>query len=1021
MSNTDNNINEINIVDNINDINIATNNNVNNNLHYDAFISYRHLDPDSFAAKKLHKKLESFRLPGYVSKKHPELPKKINRVFRDEEELPLSSNLADPITEALINCDNLIVICTPKLKESKWCLQEIETFIKYHGRKHIFTALVEGEPEDSFPEILMHDEYGNHIEPLAADFRGKDHKEISKKIDSEILRLIAPMYELNYDDLKQRHREQKMRRIMALGGLLLAATTAFGIYFGITAYRIQKQADLITEQKNQILDQALEIENQYIDSLLKYETSIASISDTLINDGRKMDAVYTLLESMPDTKENSMIPYCANAEYALNNAMQTYAVGNKFSAETNYENKSHINDFVISPDSKFLVSDNDNTINIFNTKSGKLIDSIEKEEKDNTLATFINNDEFIYFDKTTRDYMIYNLKNMESTSFVNTNTLTPYIATSSDLSFFILYYDSNIYLFDCSTKKEINTINLENGSDIFSIKLLNISDDNKYIFTIYSTGFDTAAFKCINLDTFESFNIELEEDLYYSSICFDGENIYLSVYTGFLNGNTSKIMIFNKQGEKVNEINLFGSSLKEMNCYEYNGDNYIFGYDNTTLYSINTSKNEIEDMTSMQNKIVSVINTTNNNLRLIILNNNEIYAHNLENHFTTLFSEFSSNIYNENILTKYANKELYVLYKDINYITRFIFSEGYDLKNIADVHFDDYSLYLSISQDGKTGFVSESNGQNHHVTVYKTSDMTEKFSFDSYYNTSAFVNNGKDGLLQYESTGYELYDIDTGKLICQDDFKYDLIYFNSTNTCYYTFDDDIIKFYNILTDESFEIKNFKDLNSVNSHLDISNDNNKVVVSDKQNNLYIINTKKDKVEKQLNLNNSINTIFFSDDSKYICVVYKDKTIDIIDAKTYEVCCSIFDNTDLQIRKMIYIPENNYYLLLGYNGYLLNENIDRIASINKCIGYDNNTHKLIFRDNDLIYSSPIFTYEELIKLARQKVVDYSSPDWVYAKYGISKNTLLNDIDKYTVTEDEDINESDESSESNKEADN
>ena len=138
-------------MDNIN----LVNNDNSNTFHYDAFISYRHLDPDSFAAERLHKKLESFRLPSYVLKKHPELPKKINRVFRDEEELPLSSNLADPITQALINCDNLIVICTPKLKESKWCLQEIETFIKYHGRKHLFTALVEGEPDESFPDILI--------------------------------------------------------------------------------------------------------------------------------------------------------------------------------------------------------------------------------------------------------------------------------------------------------------------------------------------------------------------------------------------------------------------------------------------------------------------------------------------------------------------------------------------------------------------------------------------------------------------------------------------------------------------------------------------------------------------------------------------------------------------------------------------------------------------------------------------------------------------------------------------------
>ena len=32
-------------------------------FRYDAFISYRHLEPDLFVTKKLHKLLESFRVP----------------------------------------------------------------------------------------------------------------------------------------------------------------------------------------------------------------------------------------------------------------------------------------------------------------------------------------------------------------------------------------------------------------------------------------------------------------------------------------------------------------------------------------------------------------------------------------------------------------------------------------------------------------------------------------------------------------------------------------------------------------------------------------------------------------------------------------------------------------------------------------------------------------------------------------------------------------------------------------------
>lgn len=39
------------------------------NVKYDAFISYRHCDPDSEIAEKIQKRLENFRLPKDVAEK----------------------------------------------------------------------------------------------------------------------------------------------------------------------------------------------------------------------------------------------------------------------------------------------------------------------------------------------------------------------------------------------------------------------------------------------------------------------------------------------------------------------------------------------------------------------------------------------------------------------------------------------------------------------------------------------------------------------------------------------------------------------------------------------------------------------------------------------------------------------------------------------------------------------------------------------------------------------------------------
>ena len=103
-------------------------------MRYDAFISYRHSELDMEIAKKLHKGLETFKLPASVRKKYGK--KRIERVFRDQEELPIGSDLDDNITAALADSEFLIVICSPRTPKSVWVLKEIETFIKLHDRDH---------------------------------------------------------------------------------------------------------------------------------------------------------------------------------------------------------------------------------------------------------------------------------------------------------------------------------------------------------------------------------------------------------------------------------------------------------------------------------------------------------------------------------------------------------------------------------------------------------------------------------------------------------------------------------------------------------------------------------------------------------------------------------------------------------------------------------------------------------------------------------------------------------------------
>ena len=64
---------------------------------YDAFISYRHCEPDNEIASRLQKKLESFRFPKDIADKVGRT--KLSRIFRDETEFAVSDDLTKAIEE----------------------------------------------------------------------------------------------------------------------------------------------------------------------------------------------------------------------------------------------------------------------------------------------------------------------------------------------------------------------------------------------------------------------------------------------------------------------------------------------------------------------------------------------------------------------------------------------------------------------------------------------------------------------------------------------------------------------------------------------------------------------------------------------------------------------------------------------------------------------------------------------------------------------------------------------------------
>lgn len=295
---------------------------------YDAFISYRHTELDKYIAEKIHKYLEEFKLPKNLINKNGIKKIRIERVFRDKEELTISNNLEDPIIMALKDSEFLIVICSPRIKESIWCRKEIEKFIEFHGRNKVLTVLIEGEPEESFPEeLLFEDEisiengiesiHRKEVEPLAADIRGKSKKQMCKLLKAELLRVIAPMFGIEYDDLRQRHRERKKKKMFT--AIILAATIGIAIGFAGIA-----STSVINNQKEQI-------ESQNKKSLYSQAENLANEALQYFEQDRIDDALKSAYYSVTEY-DGIKMPYTANGEYALTQALRLYDVGGIYKA-----------------------------------------------------------------------------------------------------------------------------------------------------------------------------------------------------------------------------------------------------------------------------------------------------------------------------------------------------------------------------------------------------------------------------------------------------------------------------------------------------------------------------------------------------------------------------------------------------------------------------------------------------------------------------------------------------------------
>ena len=352
---------------------------------YVAFISYRHKELDKKIAKKVHTMIERYVVPKELRKQVG--GKKLGHVFRDEEELPVSSNLTDSIQTALDHSKFLIVICTPDTPPSVWVEREIAYFLEHHDRANVIGVLVNGTPEESFPSLLTHvydsDRNGeltmDEVEPLAANLTNVDHKYEAGRIRKEIVRLYAALIGCPFDSLWQRERRQKMRKLVAVMGLAMTVMLAFTASIYRKNLEISARNKQIEEQNDQIQAQNEEIKKQYSEIEQKNASLRLSEADTLIREGELLYEKGDMRGAMDRaaraiSTEEGKAAYSADAEWLAYRASGAGNTSNVMRTVNVVEQEDNVTELLLSEDGSRLYSMGSNGyVCCFDVETGDLL------------------------------------------------------------------------------------------------------------------------------------------------------------------------------------------------------------------------------------------------------------------------------------------------------------------------------------------------------------------------------------------------------------------------------------------------------------------------------------------------------------------------------------------------------------------------------------------------------------------------------------------------------------------------
>ena len=776
------------------------------NYKYDAFISYRHVEPDQSIAKQLHQLIETFKPPKEFCKNGKKLT---FRVFRDREELA-ARDLSASIKEALATSRYLIVLCSKRTPLSEWCQKEVEIFKSLHGDERIIPVLIEGEPDEAFSQALkelknkdnesLHEILAADIradEVLKKDFVGYEQlqnnnrqklKDLTKQslniLKTEKYRIMATILGCSFGDLKQRDKERKNRLILSITSLSGALFLIFGLFMA-NAYQKAELArqEAVKSNARILMKTAKDFvkEGDYIKAVLVAEEAIKPINketkDYETLNAEKLSilnaAVYhngaSTLTAISTKNKLTFIDVSDDEKYVA------YGLENNDTAVASVENGEVLKRFSghsqqvkfvdFSKDGKYLASSSfDSTCLIYDLEKGEEKVKLEIEgipmftrfsEDDSKLfyVTYANDDTCFY---------VYDTKTWQKEGEFVINERVNYADIKKDGTEVLIVLSSD-------TEEQLTRRSLKDGSIIEVIPRLKAygMDGKEYDRPYKSANYSKDGKSLILLTDSEMVKVSLEDkkeifnkEMYINpndskviSESDNGEKIAIKA-------NANIYLVDGNSGEITDEIYFSGLNMK---YFTYNYDtNTVVGFGENGKYSIWKDQFMLEESLSYGGGVP---------IEFIFLKDGSRIIANSHESQTIKIIDLKSRVLSEpiysRIMGKSDNFSYMLLFDGKNFLVSA--DNGKTSKKITPKSATTYGemsngRYNKISNDGKYyAYLSMEKGDTAELkTVLKIYDVQDDADNRVFINTTlssiTFTDDSKQILLLDNIDGLKIYD-----------------------------------------------------------------------------------------------------------------------------------------------------------------------------------------------------------------------------------------------------------------------